>query len=386
MRHNIIDDKIYARLIADTELKDAYAEKSFPVPGGSPQKNKEFPRQDTLEIIFSEWSGPANHYDAGLCISENEDDKLALLIECIKMEYNLSYPPKLLKYDLPKCKLHTMENGTLTYSDGKKLNDNKYIYIWLKNGVHLVPVMNKSLQNEIQRHTSLGYGMRVLCAGELKIKSGALTYVDNSSGHYKPKGQNLLNFAHFLSRQGFDGVDYKCIASLDEHANPIFKELNLATQPTQDVLLQAEKIPKAGMQLEEATSSEKRAPQLAMARGKRQALAASSSISSAGGPSIVRSDSFRDLFAYSPARQAGGPSTLRSSSFTDLLADSPDRPESSSSQAGGAEERGPSTVRSGHFTDLLADSAARSATALPISHVAQCMRGSSTSNSFNMGK
>ena len=363
MRHNIIDDKIYARLVADTELKDAYAEKSFPVPGGSPQKNKEFPSQYTLERIFSRWSGPANHYHAGLFISENEDDKLALLIECIKMEYNLSYPPKLLKYDLPKCKLHTMENGTLTYSDGKKLNDNTYIYIWLENGVHLVPAMKKSLQQEIQRYTSLGYGMRVLCAGELRIKSGALTYVDNSSGHYRPEEQNLLNFAHFLSSQGFDGVDYKCIASLDEYSNPIFKELNLATQPTQDVLLQAEKIPKAGMQLEEATGSGKRAPLLAMAKGKRQALAASSSSSSAGGPSIVRSVSFTDLAAYSPAR-----------------------PESSSSQAGGAEERGPSTVRSGHFIDLLADSAARSATALPISHVAQCMRGSSTSNSFNMGK
>ena len=374
MRHSIIDDNIYARLVADTELQDAYAEKSFPVPGGSPQKNREFPKKDALERIFSEWSGSADHDDAGLFISENEDDKLALLIECIKMEYNLSYPPRLLKYDLPKCKLHTMENGTPTYSDGKKLNDNTYIYIWLKNGVHLVPVMNKSLQQEIQRHTSLGYGMRVLCAGELKIQSGALTYVDNSSGHYRPGEQNLLNFAHFLLSQGFDGVDYKCIASLDEHANPIFKELNLATQSTQDVLLQAEKIPKAGMQLEEATGSGKRPLKLDMANSKRKALASSSRSSSVGGPSIVRSGS-----------------------FIDLLADSPDRPKSSSSQAGGAEERGTSTVRSGHFTDLfadspgsftdlLADSSARSATALPNSYVAQCMRGSSTSNSFNMGK
>ena len=52
MRHNIIDDKIYARLVADTELKDAYAEKSFPVPGGSPQKNKEFQNSSVCNDIL----------------------------------------------------------------------------------------------------------------------------------------------------------------------------------------------------------------------------------------------------------------------------------------------------------------------------------------------
>lgn len=43
------------------------------------------------------------------------------------------------------------------------------------------------------RHSTLAGGKPVLCSGLIKIVDGKIAYIDNNSGHYKPKQANLYN-------------------------------------------------------------------------------------------------------------------------------------------------------------------------------------------------
>jgi hypothetical protein len=53
------------------------------------------------------------------------------------------------------------------------------------------------------RHSSLNAGNNVICAGYIKVEQGAIKYIDNKSGHYKPSEKDLA----------------RCIATLmDEHS------------------------------------------------------------------------------------------------------------------------------------------------------------------------
>jgi hypothetical protein len=55
-------------------------------------------------------------------------------------------------------------------------------------------------------HSSFNAGKDVICAGIIKIQNGALRYIDNASGHYKPDRQNLFELLSIFQAEGINLV------------------------------------------------------------------------------------------------------------------------------------------------------------------------------------
>ena len=51
-------------------------------------------------------------------------------------------------------------------------------------------------------HSSLLAGGNVAMAGEMKVEKGKITYLSNKSGHYVPGAEALVQFLHFLDKDG----------------------------------------------------------------------------------------------------------------------------------------------------------------------------------------
>lgn len=58
--------------------------------------------------------------------------------------------------------------------------------------------------NEAFNHSSFCRGKQVLCAGIIDIYNGKLVYIDNMSGHYKPRPQHLASALRLLMSSGVD--------------------------------------------------------------------------------------------------------------------------------------------------------------------------------------
>lgn len=118
--------------------------------------------------------------------------------------------------------------GTLSPAhteEGRSLNvggDGKFIWVMDENGQlsmanplaemqRLSPgtqISNNTLtqgQDFVRfHHTSLAQGKPVAASGEMKIEQGALTELNNNSGHYQPNGGQTAQAIHELSRRGID--------------------------------------------------------------------------------------------------------------------------------------------------------------------------------------
>ncbi|MBD0391760.1 hypothetical protein IC220_04810 [Wolbachia endosymbiont of Pentalonia nigronervosa] len=53
--------------------------------------------------------------------------------------------------------------------------------------------VNVGKSNHAYRHSTLAGGEPVLCSGLMVVKNGKIKYIDNNSGHYKPRSANLYN-------------------------------------------------------------------------------------------------------------------------------------------------------------------------------------------------
>lgn len=91
----------------------------------------------------------------------------------------------------------TVENGRLVKSDGQAWDTGGQQYLYaMDEYANLFVMPAGALNGNTLRtnHSSILAGKDVLCAGEVIIAGGILTYIANSSGHYKP-GQNNLYIA-----------------------------------------------------------------------------------------------------------------------------------------------------------------------------------------------
>ncbi|TKC87732.1 hypothetical protein FAZ69_15705 [Trinickia terrae] len=67
------------------------------------------------------------------------------------------------------------------------------------SGPH-VPAAEKS--NNGRYHSSYFSGGSVLCAGEIRIRNGVVTHINDKSGHYRPDSSNLARAVEALETQG----------------------------------------------------------------------------------------------------------------------------------------------------------------------------------------
>lgn len=60
------------------------------------------------------------------------------------------------------------------------------------------------IRGNARYHSSYLAGDAVLCAGEIRIKSGVVTHINNGSGHYQPDSSNLARAVESLAIQGIN--------------------------------------------------------------------------------------------------------------------------------------------------------------------------------------
>lgn len=66
------------------------------------------------------------------------------------------------------------------------------------------PATGLATGGQYWNHSSFNAGKDVICAGMIKIHGGALQYVDNNSGHYKPTRQHLHAMMTIISNEGIN--------------------------------------------------------------------------------------------------------------------------------------------------------------------------------------
>lgn len=94
----------------------------------------------------------------------------------------------------------------LLYTSAGALCDVKWnAYALDLYGNLLVAKANRSWQHGQSgaqfNHSTLAAGRDVICAGEIKIEKGLITYMSNESGHYKPTALQLANALLVLSQE-----------------------------------------------------------------------------------------------------------------------------------------------------------------------------------------
>lgn len=77
-------------------------------------------------------------------------------------------------------------------------------------------------------HAGFLQGMPVIAAGMIEITDGKITYIDNDSGHYKPKGFNVYNGISLLKKKMEGVFDDNCIVG-----NRVFTAKSKKTQESQ---------------------------------------------------------------------------------------------------------------------------------------------------------
>lgn len=100
------------------------------------------------------------------------------------------------------------------------------------------------------RHSTLAGGRPVLCSGLMKVANGKITYIDNNSGHYKPKPANLYNTVKKLEGLFSEDVKVVCLPywiSLKKQI-PLIRKITLAKrEPVEEFLKRMEKKGKDGL-------------------------------------------------------------------------------------------------------------------------------------------
>jgi hypothetical protein len=86
----------------------------------------------------------------------------------------------------------TGEGGLLESPDGKRIDTSRGPHTWTMDeyGNLLLAFADRT---DVQfNHSSYSAGKNVICGGTIKVVKRRITYIDNSSGHYKPREQDLL--------------------------------------------------------------------------------------------------------------------------------------------------------------------------------------------------
>lgn len=118
---------------------------------------------------------------------------------------------------------HEDPSKPLTRTNGT-IPDGNYLYIISpKGGLYIA---NQSELNALNlRHSSIRAGQPVLCAGEITIKEGKITQIDNGSGHYKPSWSNLMMSCLYLKNKGILNED--CIIHTINHDGVVRKDITV---------------------------------------------------------------------------------------------------------------------------------------------------------------
>jgi len=99
----------------------------------------------------------------------------------------------------------SMKNGKILTAEGGRFDTGKELYeaIFVLDAKMNLYISKASIDGKIH-HSSLVAGEPVIMAGTIKVKNGKPYYISDSSGHYRPKSNDVDNFKSVLIQKGFD--------------------------------------------------------------------------------------------------------------------------------------------------------------------------------------
>jgi hypothetical protein len=53
-------------------------------------------------------------------------------------------------------------------------------------------------------HSTINSGREIICAGIIQLTAGQVTYITNTSGHYKPTKEHMVSAMSILAEEGLD--------------------------------------------------------------------------------------------------------------------------------------------------------------------------------------
>ncbi len=131
-----------------------------------------------------------------------------------KLQRSLDY---LQKKDRLKCELALGPDSLLRRGDSTNPYSTQGTEMYAIDDMQKIYTQPPKKQGEFH-HSSFLSGRPVFCAGEIELKQGKITYIDNLSGHYKPTTQHLLDCVQLLKRTY--GVDYLPKIGIKDMAQP----------------------------------------------------------------------------------------------------------------------------------------------------------------------
>lgn len=117
------------------------------------------------------------------------------------MQRNLEY---LQKNDRLKCRLQHWQTDGLFHRGGSDMphgSPGSQHELYAIDQMEFIYTANQPAKSGTFHHSSFLSGKPVLCAGEIQLQQGVIVHIDNGSGHYKPRTQDLLNCVELLRRR-----------------------------------------------------------------------------------------------------------------------------------------------------------------------------------------
>ncbi|WP_253300055.1 hypothetical protein [Wolbachia endosymbiont of Chironomus riparius] len=106
----------------------------------------------------------------------------------------------------------------------------------------------------LYRHSTLTGGGPVICSGLMKVENGKITYIDNNSGHYKPKSAHIYRAVKILKPVLAKNAKISCSGSLLHFIKNIcikgfyvFSKISTTKEPVEKFLNKMEKAGKNGL-------------------------------------------------------------------------------------------------------------------------------------------
>lgn len=99
-----------------------------------------------------------------------------------------------------------IEQGLFVDGDGKHLNKDHVLWTMDSYGNMFIydTDIGKKLGIKQVNHSSMNSGREVICAGMISVDDGLVTYVTNTSGHYKPTKPHLAEALNILNDDGLN--------------------------------------------------------------------------------------------------------------------------------------------------------------------------------------
>lgn len=119
-----------------------------------------------------------------------------------------------------------VRNGSLMMGADKPFDTGGREWAWAMDTYGNLFSTNQNVQSTLlpghQRfnHSTLNAGKDVACAGILQAAGGKLTYLDNASGHYRPRRLEIAQALNFLNQDGYNFDSTVCGVRIMEQVGP----------------------------------------------------------------------------------------------------------------------------------------------------------------------